>query len=66
MAVFHHEHPHRHGLRGVHTHWHGHRGSPVSRRREPVPTLHWFAEHAHVHPDPADDATLTVPRAPGG
>ena len=62
----HHAHPHRHGQRGIHDHRHGHRGSPVSRRGEQVPTLHWFAEHAHIHPDAADEDRLEAPPAPGG
>lgn len=65
MSEFHHQHPHSHGKRGVHDHRHGHRGSPVSRWGDPVPWTHWFAEHAHIHADPADDAALTVPPAPG-
>ena len=62
---YHHAHPHPHGRRGVHDHRHGHRGSPVSRRGEQVPSLHWFAEHAHVHPEPTDEDQLEAPRARG-
>jgi hypothetical protein len=38
----------------------------VTHRRDPVPWLHWFAEHAHIHPSVADEQALAVPPAPGG
>ena len=37
----------------------------LTRRGDPVPWTHWFAEHAHIHADPADAPALTVPPAPG-
>jgi hypothetical protein len=64
-SEYHHAHPHRHATRGVHDHRHGHRGTRVSRWGEYVPWLHWFAEHAHVHPDLADEGRLETPQAPG-
>lgn len=65
MTTHHHAHPHAHGRRGVHDHRHGHRGSPFSRRGAEVPWPHWFAEHAHVHPDSTDTDRLETPLAPG-
>lgn len=65
MSTYHHSHPHRHARRGVHEHRHGHRGRAPSRRGAPVPWPHWFAEHAHLHPDPADEDRLEVPPAAG-
>lgn len=62
---YHHGHPHRHGRRGVHEHQHGYRGSPAAPRGRAVPWPHWFAEHPHVHPDPADVDRLEIPPAPG-
>jgi hypothetical protein len=65
MPEFHHSHPHRHARRGIHEHRHGHRGTPPSRWPVPAPADHWFAEHSHTHPNPADEASLLVLPAPG-
>ncbi|HEY5496159.1 MAG TPA: hypothetical protein VIK16_05825 [Candidatus Limnocylindrales bacterium] len=65
MTTHHHSHAHAHGRRGVHEHRHGHRGTPPSRWPALAPWPHWFAEHAHVHPDPADEDRLETPLAPG-
>lgn len=65
MSEYHHSHSHRHGRRGIHEHRHGHRGTPPSRWPAPPPAEHWFAEHSHTHPNPADEACLLAPPAPG-
>ncbi len=65
MSAYHHTHPHRHGARGVHEHRHGHRGLAPSRRGQPVPWPHWFAEHAHVHVWEDAEASLQLPAQPG-
>ena len=65
MSAHHHTHHHRHGRRGVHDHRHGHRGQPPAPRRQPVPPLHWFAEHAHIHLYDEDEESLVFPVEPG-
>jgi hypothetical protein len=65
MSEYHHSHPHQHGRRGLHDHYHGHHGTAPSRWPAPPDWRHWFAEHAHIHPDPLDEARLAAPPAPG-